>query len=625
MNGIGLLCLYRFFVLEIGLILPISIFLLYKFKQEGVLTLALFKIFKGNNTAKITNSSATGYITPTDGYAYYDTGSKLFYIDAAYSGTTISRQPINADNATNGIFYGTCTTAQATQAKVATLTNGTGFSLKAGTIVAIKFTYASAASTMTLNVNNTGAKNLYQYGTTLMSSGTTTTGWPAGAVIPFVYDGTYWFRLYWNNTDSNTLQRTYRSSTNVELPIAAISTANSSTAAYSAISSGGSKDVYAAIPNTDANRVMFNPSTGLMTFGQNGLKTSKIQAPTAAGGTTYGAGTSGQTLMTNGTTVYWGTPDLSSTYVKKSGDTMTGALVFNSSANNTYPYIKRTDIDSSVTSLSSAKYAMLTGVKDNNDNWIGYIENMISTTGENQLQIAARKSINGSNVNNALALKVAANGTKSATFESDVLPKTNNALNLGNSSYKWKDISATYLSGAFKQTLNLYAKDASDTAKSFVEIYARNYLGNISGQALYSVGNTTTITAGQWQFREYSPNSPASATSTGKYEQYSLPNATSGLSATQYYDILTTKLHFTNMTVATSAWTADTTYSGFSWKANIACNGVTANHVPNVIFDYNELISGNFCPFADSSSNTVTIYCKTKPTATITIPTIYCT
>jgi hypothetical protein len=53
---------------------------------------------------------------------------------------------------------------------------------------------------MTLNVNSTGAKNLYQYGSTLMNSGTTTTGWPAGAVVPFVYDGTYWFRLYWNNT-----------------------------------------------------------------------------------------------------------------------------------------------------------------------------------------------------------------------------------------------------------------------------------------------------------------------------------------------------------------------------------------------------------------------------------------
>lgn len=57
---------------------------------------------------------------------------------------------------------------------------------------------------MTLNVNGTGAKNLYQYGTTLMNSGTTTAGWPAGAVVPFVYDGTYWFRLYWTNTGTVT-------------------------------------------------------------------------------------------------------------------------------------------------------------------------------------------------------------------------------------------------------------------------------------------------------------------------------------------------------------------------------------------------------------------------------------
>ena len=38
-------------------------------------------------------------------------------------------------------------------------------------------------------------------------------------------------------------------------------------------------------------------------------------------------------------------------------------------------------------------------------------------------------------------------------------------------------------------------------------------------------------------------------------------------------------------------------------------------HVPNVIFDYNELISGNFCPFADSTTGIVSIYCKIQPTA----------
>lgn len=36
------------------------------------------------------------------------------------------------------------------------------------------------------------------------------------------------------------------------------------------------------------------------------IKTPKVEAPTTSGGTTYGAGTSGQVLKTNGTTVYWG-------------------------------------------------------------------------------------------------------------------------------------------------------------------------------------------------------------------------------------------------------------------------------------------------------------------------------
>ena len=36
------------------------------------------------------------------------------------------------------------------------------------------------------------------------------------------------------------------------------------------------------------------------------IKTSKILAPTTSGGSTYGVGTNGQVLKSNGTTVYWG-------------------------------------------------------------------------------------------------------------------------------------------------------------------------------------------------------------------------------------------------------------------------------------------------------------------------------
>jgi hypothetical protein len=49
--------------------------------------MALFKVFKGHETQKITDPSAVGYRAPaegTNGFAYYDTSSNLFYIDAEY-------------------------------------------------------------------------------------------------------------------------------------------------------------------------------------------------------------------------------------------------------------------------------------------------------------------------------------------------------------------------------------------------------------------------------------------------------------------------------------------------------------------------------------------------------------
>jgi len=68
----------------------------------------------------------------------------------------------NADTASKAaqITVGSCTTAQATTAKAVTLAN---YTLEAGAKAIIKFTYAAVASS-TLNINNTGAKNLYYNG-----------------------------------------------------------------------------------------------------------------------------------------------------------------------------------------------------------------------------------------------------------------------------------------------------------------------------------------------------------------------------------------------------------------------------------------------------------------------------
>lgn len=81
--------------------------------------------------------------------------------------------------------YGTCSTAAATAAKTVSLTN---FVLETGASVRIKFSNANSASTPTLNVNSTGAKNIRWNNANLPS----TQYWTANQVIDFVYDGSYW-------------------------------------------------------------------------------------------------------------------------------------------------------------------------------------------------------------------------------------------------------------------------------------------------------------------------------------------------------------------------------------------------------------------------------------------------
>lgn len=96
------------------------------------------------------------------------------------------------------VFIGTCTTAAATKDKVATVDSS--FSLTKGVRIGIKFsntnTYSSATSNpITLNVNSTGAKNIW-YNSTHSgagNTGTNTTAYGAANIYSYyVYDGTYW-------------------------------------------------------------------------------------------------------------------------------------------------------------------------------------------------------------------------------------------------------------------------------------------------------------------------------------------------------------------------------------------------------------------------------------------------
>lgn len=94
--------------------------------------------------------------------------------------------------------FGTCTTGAGTAAKAVSITTGT-FGLETGAKVTVKFSNKNTASTPTLNVNSTGAKNIYHNGAQITSGNNK--GMLNGTV-EFVYDGTQW-QLIGNYVDTN--------------------------------------------------------------------------------------------------------------------------------------------------------------------------------------------------------------------------------------------------------------------------------------------------------------------------------------------------------------------------------------------------------------------------------------
>lgn len=99
----------------------------------------------------------------------------------------------NGKNGTNGrdgangkMLYGTCATAAATAAKVATASGVT--SLYAGLTVTITFANANSSDACTLNVSGTGAKQLWAWGAQVKRG----VSWLKGSSVICVYDGTHW-------------------------------------------------------------------------------------------------------------------------------------------------------------------------------------------------------------------------------------------------------------------------------------------------------------------------------------------------------------------------------------------------------------------------------------------------
>ena len=99
------------------------------------------------------------------------------------------------------LYTASCTTAASTAAKVATLDDDTDFSLTAGVMVAVRFTYGNSATTPTLRVDGstTGTAKTIAIPSSVTAfttgNGTTYNSWGARETILFTYTGTYWTHL----------------------------------------------------------------------------------------------------------------------------------------------------------------------------------------------------------------------------------------------------------------------------------------------------------------------------------------------------------------------------------------------------------------------------------------------
>ena len=153
-----------------------------------------------------TNTSATGN-TGTSTTIYGEAGRYHYYV---YDGTNWIFDGRSQDNDGNNrkAFYGKCSTAADQSAKVVSISDTSGWELRAGVIIGVKSTNTNTASNVTLNVNNTGAKSIY-YNTSVYTGNANSICGAANATRYYMYDGTYWVYIAQGITNSDTYTSAY--------------------------------------------------------------------------------------------------------------------------------------------------------------------------------------------------------------------------------------------------------------------------------------------------------------------------------------------------------------------------------------------------------------------------------
>ena len=129
-----------------------------------------------------------------------------------------------------------------------------------------------------------------------------------------------------------------------------------------------------------------------------------------------------------------------------------------------------------------------------------------------------------------------------------------------------------------------------------------------------------------YYYGNYSTNSYIKTLPNGIIEVSSEPVTDMGIVSKKFLESNIRPIKVvTNVSCPLSAWVSDTTtYTDYQFKANLTVAGATADYIPLVNFAPSEQESGNYIG-ATSGNGIVTIWCKSKPSGTITIPNIILT
>lgn len=88
------------------------------------------------------------------------------------------------------------------------------------------------------------------------------------------------------------------------------------------------------------------------------------------------------------------------------------------------------------------------------------------------------------------------------------------------------------------------------------------------------------------------------------------------------YDAAKAITPITKQNITISSWSSNSTYTDFPYRATVSITGVTADMIPEVIFNATDALSGNYAPVSQTYAGGVYIY--SKVTTSITVPTIIC-